>query len=84
MAYAAYAAANLEAIGGGAAATKYTLFASVANIPVTLMPLADGWADTRGGASAMLWLEFGVAIVAAAVFALVALATRPKRVLAPA
>ena len=84
MAYAAYAAANLEAIGRGAAATKYTLFASVANIPVTLMPLADGWADTRGGASAMLWLEFGVAVAAAAVFALVALATRPRRVLAPA
>jgi MFS family permease len=84
MAYAAYAAANLEAIGRGAAATKYTLFASVANIPVTLMPLADGWADTRGGASAMLWLEFGVAVAAAGVFALVALATRPKRVLAPA
>ncbi len=84
MAYAAYAAANLEAIGRGAAATKYTLFASVANIPVTLMPLADGWADTRGGANAMLWLEFGVALAAAAVFALVAVATRPRRALAPA
>ncbi|HWF78388.1 MAG TPA: hypothetical protein VN694_14575 [Caulobacteraceae bacterium] len=84
MAYAAYAAANLEAIGRGAAATKYTLFASVANIPVTLMPLADGWADTRGGASALLWLEFGTAVAAAAIFALVALATRPRRALAPA
>jgi hypothetical protein len=83
MAYAAYAAANLEAIGRGAAATKYTLFASVANIPVTLMPLADGWADTRGGANAMLWLEFGVAIAAAAAFAVVALASRPRRALAP-
>jgi MFS family permease len=84
MAYAAYAAANLEAIGRGAAATKYTLFASVANIPVTLMPLADGWADTRAGASAMLWLEFGVALAAAACFALVAFVSRPKRALATA
>jgi hypothetical protein len=84
MAYAAYAAANLQAIGRGAAATKYTLFASVANIPVTLMPLADGWADTRGGASAMLWLELAVALAAAALFALVALASRPKRALAAA
>jgi MFS family permease len=84
MAYAAYAAANLEAIGRGAAATKYTLFASVANIPVTIMPLADGWADTRAGASAMLWLEFGVALAAAAVFTVVAVATRPRRALASA
>lgn len=84
MAWAAYAAANLEAIGRGAAATKYTLFASVANIPVSLMPLADGWTDTHVGVTAMLWLEFGVAVVAAALFAVVALATRPRRVLAPA
>jgi MFS family permease len=84
MAYAAYAAANLEAIGRGAAATKYTLFASVANVPVALMPLADGWADTRGGVGAMLWLEFGAAAAAAAVFAIVALASRPRRALAPA
>jgi MFS family permease len=84
MAYAAYAAANLEAIGRGAAATKYTLFASVANIPVALMPVADGWADTHQGVNAMLWLEFVVAVAAAAAFALVALATRPRRALAPA
>jgi sugar phosphate permease len=84
MAYAAYAAANLEAIGRGAAATKYTLFASVANVPVTLMPWADGWTDTHRGVTAMLWLELGVALAAAALFALVALASRPRRVLAPA
>lgn len=84
MAYAAYAAANLEAIGRGAAATKYTLFASVANIPVALMPLADGWADTRHGPDAMLWLEFAVALAAAAIYFAVLLATRPRRALAPA
>jgi len=84
MAYAAYAAANLEAIGRGAAATKYTLFASVANVPVWLMPAADGWADTHRGVNAMLWLELGVALAAAAVFALVVLASRPRRALAPA
>ena len=84
MAYAAYAAANLEAIGRGAAATKYTLFASVANIPVMVMPWADGLADTRGGASAMLWLELGVALAAAALYALVAIATRPRHALATA
>ena len=83
MNYAAYAAANLQAIGRGAAATKYTLFASVANIPVTLMPMADGWADTHQGVGALLWLELAVAVAAAALFGAVALATRPRGGLAP-
>ncbi|HTX49955.1 MAG TPA: MFS transporter, partial [Caulobacteraceae bacterium] len=84
MAYAAFSAATLEAIGGGAAATKYTLFASVSNVPVFLMPALDGWVDTRWKAPAMLWTELGVAVAGAAVFALVAMATRPRRALAVA
>ena len=84
MAFAAYSAATLEAIGGGAAATKYTLFASVANVPVFIMPALDGWVDTRWRAGAMLWTELAVALVGAAVFILVALATRPRRALATA
>jgi MFS family permease len=84
LSYAAFSAATLEAIGGGAAATKYTLFASVSNIPVALMPALDGWADTRWNAGALLWVEFGTAAGAAALFALVAVATRPRRLLAAA
>jgi MFS family permease len=79
MSYAAFSAATLEAIGGGAAATKYTLFASVSNIPVTLMPALDGWADTRWNVGALLWTEFAAAVAAAVIFMLVALATRPRR-----
>jgi PAT family beta-lactamase induction signal transducer AmpG len=84
MAYAAFSAATLEAIGGGAAATKYTLFASVSNIPVTLMPMLDGWVDTNWHARSMLWTELGVAVAGAAIYAAVALAARPQTVLAPA
>ena len=84
LAYAAFSAATLEAIGGGAAATKYTLFASVSNIPVFLMPALDGWADTRWNAGALLWTELLVALAGAAVFMVVAVATRPRRVLQPA
>ena len=84
MSYAAFSAATLEAIGGGAAATKYTLFASVRNIPVTLMPALDGWADTHWNVGALLWTEFGTAVAAAVIFMLVALATRPRRALAAA
>jgi PAT family beta-lactamase induction signal transducer AmpG len=84
MSYAAFSAATLEAIGGGAAATKYTLFASVSNIPVALMPALDGWADTRWNVGALLWTEFGTAVAAAVIFMLVAVATRPRRALAVA
>jgi len=71
MAYAAYSAATLEAIGGGAAATKYTLFASIANIPVLIMPSVDGWVDTHWHIRAMLWTELVVAVAGAGVFGLV-------------
>lgn len=84
LAYAAFSAATLEAIGGGAAATKYTLFASVSNIPVFLMPALDGWADTRWNVGALLWTELAVALVGAALFMVVAVATRPRPALSPA
>ena len=38
--YAAYSAVVLEVIGRGAAATKFNLMASVANVPVTFMPVS--------------------------------------------
>jgi len=84
MSYAAFSAATLEAIGGGAAATKYTLFASISNIPVALMPALDGWADTHWGVGALLWTEFGTAAAAGVLFAIVMLAARSRRVLAAA
>jgi MFS family permease len=84
LAYAAFAAATLEAIGAGAAATKYTLFASISNIPVTFMPALDGWADTHWNAAGLCWMELGAALAGAAIYTAVAVATRPRRVLAPA
>jgi MFS family permease len=84
LAYAAFAAATLEAIGAGAAATKYTLFASISNIPVTFMPALDGWADTHWNATGLCWMELGAALAGAAIYTAVAVATRPRRVFAPA
>lgn len=84
LSYAAFSAATLETIGTGAAATKYNLLAGVSNIPVWLMPAADGWADTRYGAGGLLWLELAVALAGAVIYALVALAARRPSELAPA
>ena len=69
MGYAAFSAVVLETIGAGAAATEYNVYASLSNMPILYMGLAEGWAYTRFGASAMLYLEAAIAAVAIAVFA---------------
>jgi hypothetical protein len=76
LSYAGFSSVTLETIGTGAAATKYTLFASVSNIPVWFMPAIDGWADTRWTATGMLWTEFAVAVAGALLFFAVAAMTR--------
>lgn len=57
LCYGAYAAFVLEAIGGGAAATKYNAFASVANIPIAYMTKIDGWAADRFGSARMMLID---------------------------
>jgi len=42
--YAAWGAVVLEAIGKGAAATKYNILASIANVPIWYLTRIDGWA----------------------------------------
>jgi MFS family permease len=78
IAYAGFAAVVLESIGRGAAATKFNLFAGVANVPVVIMPAADGWAAGRWGPSGMLWVEFATAAAAVALFVAVSAVTRTR------
>jgi hypothetical protein len=63
LAYAAFTAFVLEAMGKGSAATKYNVFASLANFPLWWLGLLLGFAAERWGARRMLFLEaaFGVA-----------------------
>src|SRR5205823_10773937 len=70
----------LEAIGLGAAATKYNLFASLSNIPIGYMTLVDGWAHTQGGAGAMLEAEAAICLTGIVVFmAAAAVANKTSR-----
>jgi hypothetical protein len=55
--YAGFTAVTLEAIGTGAAATKYNVYASLSNQPIAYMTRIDAWAHTRWGASGMLNIE---------------------------
>jgi MFS family permease len=74
--YGAYSAVTLEAIGQGAAATKFNLISSVSNVPILVVTLADGWAETRFGAAGMLYVEAAMGVGGVALYAAVAAATR--------
>jgi len=79
LTYAGFSALVLEAIGQGAAATKYNLFASLSNMPIAYMIVVDGWAHTRWGSGGMLLAEAAIGILALGVFVAGAAATRTRR-----
>jgi PAT family beta-lactamase induction signal transducer AmpG len=68
LTYAGFSAVALEAIGRGAAATKYSLFASLSNMPIGYMTAVDGWADARWGPGGMLHTEAAIAVLAVLIF----------------
>ena len=74
--YAAFGAVVLEAIGRGAAATKYNVLAGIANAPILYLTLIDGWAQTRWGATGLLTADALGAVIGVGIFIVTALATR--------
>ena len=71
MATASYVTLILEAIGKGAATTKYALFVSVGNMPSYLMIFALGYAHTHFGSVGMLNTEFVFAVGALVLYVVV-------------
>lgn len=71
LSYAGFTAFTLEAIGKGAAATKYNIFASLSNTPSYIMTFVVGIAYTHGGARHMLNIEAAYAIGAVLFFMLI-------------
>lgn len=78
MGYAAYNAIVLEAIGKGAAATKFNLLAAIANVPIAAMTQFDGWMHDEHGTMAMLYGELALPVVTIIAFFLFVAATRPR------
>jgi MFS family permease len=76
MTYAGFTAFVLEAMGQGAAATKFSLFASLSNFPIMYMTNLDGAAHTRWGAGGMLYAEAVVGMIGLALFLLFAAAVQ--------
>jgi PAT family beta-lactamase induction signal transducer AmpG len=61
--YAGFSAFTLEAIGKGAAATKYNIFASLSNAPIYYMIYVEEWAHGKWGVMGMLNIEAIMALV---------------------
>jgi len=72
LTYAAFTAFALEAIGKGAAATKYNALASLSNIPIYYMTNVDGWAHDRWSSRGMFFVESALAVIAAVIFIVLA------------
>jgi len=72
MANASFSALVLNAIGRGAAATKYSIMSSLGNVPCVYMTALDGWAYDRWHAAGMLNFEgwLSVAFVGVGLWAL--------------
>ncbi len=80
--YAGFSSVALEAIGAGAAATKYNLFACLANLPTAYMTVIEGWAQTRWGSGTMLVIEAVLGVAGVLLFLAVAAGVRTRNIFA--
>ena len=83
MCYATFSAFVLDIIGHTGGATKYNMFASLANMPIYAMTLLDGWVATEYGRTTMLWVDgmsgiVGAVLLMGVVFILRATKNDPK------
>ena len=82
MCYSTFTAFVLDIIGHTGGATKYNLFASLANMPIYTMALVDGYVATEYGRTTMLWID-GLAGIAGAVVLMTIVFVLRKRRLDP-
>jgi PAT family beta-lactamase induction signal transducer AmpG len=79
LAYAAFTAVVLDAIGAGSAATKYSIFASLSNFPLSWLGVLLASVAQKRGADVMLLTEAAFGVVAVAIFAGASAAIRRSR-----
>jgi MFS-type transporter involved in bile tolerance (Atg22 family) len=63
LAYAAFTAVVLDAMGPGSGATKYNIFASLSNFPMWWLGLLLGYVAEKGGSRGASWMLFTEAAV---------------------
>lgn len=84
IAYAGFSAFVFEAIGRGAAATKYTLYSSLSNFPIYYMTLLEGWAYTHYGPKGMLNSEAICGVLGIVLFLILLQFVKRKKLVAVA
>ena len=70
MGYAAFTAVTLEAIGKGAVATKYSIFASLSNTPIAYMGILNTHFFQEYGSNAGLYCEAAMGVIGILIFLL--------------
>lgn len=76
LCFAAFTAVTLEAIGTGAAATKYSIFASLSNTPIAYMGILNSYFYDKAGSNAGLYSDAAMGVAGVGVFLLVAVVSR--------
>ena len=76
LGYAAFTAVTLEAIGTGAVATKYSIFASLSNTPIAYMGLINSHFYEKSGSNAGLYADAAMGVAGVLVFLLITMASR--------
>lgn len=79
MCYSTFTAFVLDIIGHTGGATKYNLFASLANMPIYTMALVDGYVATEYGRTSMLWIDGLAGVVGAVVLMVIVAVLRVKK-----
>lgn len=76
LAYAAFTAVVINAMGAGSAATKYNIFASLSNFPIWWVGLLLGLVADMNGPRVMLLAEAGLGVVGVGLFAFAGMRVR--------
>jgi len=72
LCFASFTAVTLEAIGTGAAATKYSIFASLSNTPIAYMGILNSYFYEKAGSNAGLYSDAAMGVAGVGVFMLIA------------
>ncbi len=76
LCFAAYAAVTLEAIGTGAAATKFSIFSSLSNVPIAYMGILNGYFYDKSGSNAGLFNDAAMGVSGVLFFLLVTMVSK--------
>ncbi len=76
LCFAAYTAVTLEAIGTGAAATKFSIYSSLSNVPIAYMGILNGYFYDKFGSNAGLFNDAAMGIAGVVFFVLMTLVSK--------